>query len=156
MSLFSAEIIGLAPVERMVVRLARPTSGMGKASLLRQLGALIAKQHTRRVLSEKTSPDGGRWAPLKPDTVKRKGNANILVESGKMARSWSLAYGADNVRMRNTATSSRGKGVLYLPFHQFGTSKMVARVVMGFSARNEVEIHQVVNAWVHRLIGIAA
>jgi phage gpG-like protein len=59
------------------------------------------------------------------------------------------------MRMRNSARSSRG-GQLYLPFHQFGTSKMAARVVMGFSEQNKAEIANVVNNWVHRFIGLAA
>jgi phage gpG-like protein len=153
MSLFEAKVIGLAPVERLLVRLQSPASS--RQSLLRELGLLVRAQHTRRVLSEKASPDGGAWAPLKDSTVKRKGNANILVETGTMAKAWSLTFGADNVRMRNTAKSSRG-GALYLPFHQFGTANMAARVVMGFSERNKTEIGHVVNAWVCRFIGIAA
>jgi hypothetical protein len=33
---------------------------------------------------------------------------------------------------------------------------MAARVDIGFSEKNKTEIAHVVNAWVHRLIGIAA
>jgi len=152
--IFDIKVVGLAPVDGMMVQLAN--FGGSKMSLLRALGVLIQKQHTRRVLSEKTSPDGATWAPLKASTVERKGNANILVESGRMAHAWSLAFGADSVRMRNTATSSRSKGVKYLPFHQFGTRNMAARPMLGLSAANEREIHEVVNAWVARRIGIAA
>jgi hypothetical protein len=111
MSLFSAEVVGLQPVERLLVRLQSPA--MHRQSLLRELGLLIQKQHTQRVLSEKTSPDGQPWAPHKDSTIDRKGNADILVETGSMAKAWSLNFGADNVRMRNTARSSRG-GALYL------------------------------------------
>src|SRR5262249_10481516 len=148
------KVVGLARVDRMMAQLAN--FGGSKMSLLRALGVLIQKQHIRRVLSEKTSPDGAAWTPIKASTVERKGNANILVESGRMAHAWSLAFSADSVRMRNTATSSLGKGMKYLPFHQFGTRNMAARPVMGFSAANEREIHVVVDAWVARRIGIAA
>jgi len=124
-------------------------------SLLRSTGNLIRTQHVRRVLEEKTSPRGAKWAPLKPSTVERKGNSNILVESGKMAWAWQLSIGGSFVIMRNTATSSRG-GARYLGFHQWGTKKMVARPVMGFSDRNLHEIHYVVEAWIAKRLAVAA
>jgi phage gpG-like protein len=152
MGLINVRVVGMSRVERMLIAL-NALQTMARYTLLRQLGNLIQKQHTRRILSEKTAPSGATWAPLKPSTVQRKGNANILVESGKMARAWQMIIGGDYVRMWNTARSSRG-GKLYLFFHQYGTSKMVARPPMGFSAANEQEIHTVVNAWVARRIGV--
>src|SRR5262249_48232723 len=87
---FDGKVVGLARVDRMMAQLAN--FGGSKMSLLRALGVLIQKQHIRRVLSEKTSPDGAAWTPIKASTVERKGNANILVESGRMAHAWSLAF----------------------------------------------------------------
>ena len=84
------------------------------------------------------------------------GLGNILVETGVMARSWQLFVSADNVRMRNTARSRKGRVVLYLPFHQFGTKYMVQREVMGFSQQNLAKIQKVVNSWVAAKIGMAA
>jgi phage gpG-like protein len=154
-SLIDAKVIGLHRIERLISGLGA-IGGMARYGLLRQLGELIRAQHTRRVLSEKTSPSGAAWAGLKPSTVKRKGNGNILVETGVIARSWQLFVGADNVRMRNTARSRKGRAVLYLPFHQFGTKYMVQREVMGFSQQNLAEIQKVVNSWVAAKIGMAA
>jgi phage gpG-like protein len=154
-SLIDAQVIGLHRIERLITGL-QAIGGMARYGLLRQLGELIRQQHTRRVLSEKTSPSGAAWAGLKPSTVRRKGNSNILVETGVMARAWQLFVGADNVRMRNTARSRKGRAVLYLPFHQFGTKYMVQREVMGFSQQNLAEIQKVVNSWVAAKIGMAA
>jgi hypothetical protein len=154
-ALIDAKVIGLYRIERLTTGLGT-IGGMARYGLLRQLGELIRAQHTRRVLSEKTSPSGAAWAGLKPSTVKRKGNGNILVETGVTARSWQLFVGADNVRMRNTARSRKGRAVLYLPFHQFGTKYMVQREVMGFSQQNLAEIQKVVNSWVASKIGMAA
>jgi hypothetical protein len=64
--------------------------------------------------------------------------------------------GADNVHMRNTARSRKGRAVPYLPFHQFGTKYMVQSKVMGFWQANLAEIQVVVNAWVASKIGMAA
>ena len=125
--------------------------------LMRELGQMIKLQHVRRILSEKRSPDGAAWAPLKASTVKRKGNGNILVESGAMAWGWHLDITGERVLMRNTAKSRRGEAVLYLPFHQYGTSKMVARPPMGFSVANIAEIMRRVESWVSgRIMSIAA
>jgi phage gpG-like protein len=127
-----------------------------RAGLLKEIGELMRKQHAKRILSEKRSADGAAWAPLKPSTVKKKGNDNILVESGRMAWAWNIAIGADQVSLRNTATSTRGKAVLYLPFHQFGTSKMIARPPLGISDQNMVEIAAVINRWISVRLGAIA
>lgn len=148
------QVTGVSRVERILMAL-NALQTMARYTLLRQLGNLIRQQHTRRVFSEKTAPSGAAWAALKPSTVARKGHADILVETGKMGRSWQMVIGGDYVRMWNTARSNRG-GKLYLFYHQYGTRHMAARPVMGFSAANRQEIHNVVNAWVARRIGVAA
>jgi phage gpG-like protein len=148
------EISGFGRVERMAHAL--ETFARSRSFLLGRLASLIRKQHVRRVLSEKTSPSGAAWKPLKPSTIKRKGHANILVESGKMAWAWQQTISGDTVMMCNTARSARGRNVLYLPFHQYGTKKMVARPVMGFSAANLTEIAVVVNSFVASRLGVAA
>jgi phage gpG-like protein len=154
-SLINAQVIGLHRIERLITRLGA-IGGTARYGLLRQLGELVRQEHTLRVLSEKTSPSGAAWAGLKPSTVKRNGNGNILVETGVMARSWQLFVGADHVRMGNTARSRKGRAVLHLPFHQFGTKYMVQREVMGFSQQNLAEIQKLVNSWVAAKIGMAA
>jgi hypothetical protein len=53
-SLIDAKVIGLHRIERLITGL-KALGGMARYSLLRQLGELIHQQHTRRVLSEKTS-----------------------------------------------------------------------------------------------------
>lgn len=143
MALISVTLSGFGRLEALAQRL--QDFAASRQTLLRQLGQLIRTQHQRRVLSEKTSPDGAAWAKLKPYTVRKKGNSNILVETGRMAKAWNLQYGGDSVRMTN--------GTSYLHWHQGGTSRMVARPVMGFSGANLAEIAQAVQAFVASRLG---
>jgi phage gpG-like protein len=151
--MIEVEVRGLDRLERFLANLANFSSR--RSALLKELGDLVRKHHLKRVLSEKTSPSGAAWAADLPATVAKKGNGNILVESGRMAWAWQLHYGASMFTMKNTATSPRG-GAKYLGFHQFGTRKMVMREVMGYSQANLKEIADVVNAFVASRMGLAA
>ncbi len=106
----------------------------GFADLMEILGTLVEGQTKRRIASEKTSPDGNAWPPLKA----RSGS--ILVDTGRLLGSIS-----------HTSTSNEaivGTNVFYGPFHQYGTRKMPARPFMGVSAPNMDEIRRAVDAWV--------
>ena len=115
------------------------------STILSALGAKMQEQHERRVRSEKTSPDGAKWAALCASTVRQKGNSNILVRTGAMASAWVRQQGATSVRMSN--------GRFYLGFHQNGTRKMVARPVMGFSDANIAELKVIVDRFILAAIG---
>jgi phage gpG-like protein len=70
---------------------------------------------------EEKSPDGINWKALSPTTIKQRRNNSdkILNDTGRLKGSF--AHVATNSHVEITTD------VEYAAFHQFGTSKMVAR-----------------------------
>lgn len=70
---------------------------------------------------DEKSPDGINWKALSPQTIKRRRNNSdkILNDTGRLKDSF--AHVATNSHVEITTDTE------YAPFHQFGTSKMVAR-----------------------------
>lgn len=70
---------------------------------------------------DEKSPDGINWQALSPQTIKRRRNNSdkILNDTGRLKDSF--AHVATNSHVEITTD------VEYAPFHQFGTSKFVAR-----------------------------
>jgi phage gpG-like protein len=142
MSMISASITGLAPLEALLARLSR----FRASGLMPMLGNMAKSQHIRRVVSEKTSPDGAAWAALRPFTVDKKGSSNIMIDSGSLA-------GAFYSRASDIQANI-GNQTSYLGFHQSGTSKMVARPIIGLSDANLAEIKAAANAFIAARLGI--
>lgn len=69
---------------------------------------------------EQKSPDGINWDALKKP--RKDGSSEILNDTGRLKKS--IAHVATNDYVEITTDT------MYAPFHQFGTSKMVARPFM--------------------------
>ena len=85
-----------------------------------QIGEAL-KRNIAMCFREEKSPDGINWAALDPKTIKqrRNGSSKILNDTGRLKDSF--AHIATNSHVEITTDT------MYAPFHQFGTSKMVAR-----------------------------
>lgn len=57
---------------------------------------------------------GRPWTPLSPETIRRKGNDTILVDSGDLRDSFEYAVDDDALRL------SVGTNVEYAVYHEFG------------------------------------
>ncbi|KAA6405750.1 phage virion morphogenesis protein [Candidatus Tokpelaia sp.] len=130
-----------------------------KIELTEGLGRLIQGQTRRRLVDEKTAPNGEEWKPNKAGT-------SILYASGALMRSIDYAATSDYVAV--------GSGLNYARIHQFGGkiepknakslrfigvgggavfAKMVqmpARPYIGLSADNAEEIVHTAEAWLAR------
>ena len=135
----SVSISGLGQLEH----LAEALSNWNSNGLMQAMGEKAHEQHVRRVASEKTSPDGPAWAPWRPTT---RPGGSLMVRSGGLLGAMSVDISADFARVYD--------GAYYLIFHQFGTSKMVQREIMGLSAENLAELRDIFNAWVASHLGI--
>jgi phage virion morphogenesis protein len=98
--------------------------------VLRQVGELYKDDINRRIIFQKTDPDGVPWAPWAKSTARArllKGTAGrgLLYDGGKLARSFRVVVGKDEV--------SVGTNVSYAPYLEFGTGRMPARRFMGLS-----------------------
>lgn len=113
------------------------------ADLMEILGTLVEGQVKRRISSEKTSPDGVPWAPLKASTALKKGSSAQLVDTGRLLGSIS--------HTSTSSTATVGTNVFYAPFQHYGTRHIPARPFMGISEENMAEIRRAVDAWVERV-----
>jgi len=136
-------------------------------NLLETLGALVEGQTKRRIAVEKTSPDGVKWKPLAPLTVKarRKGSNSPLTDTGRLLGSISHTISGNQAIV--------GTNVFYAKYHQYGVkaikpkkgkalrvplagggaafiggSAIPARPFMGISDKNMKDIKLAVDAWV--------
>ena len=94
-------------------------------------------EETRERFANQVASNGEAWAPLAPSTVKRKGHARILMETGRLGVSLSEATHPDAVveivDEPGQGGFSRGTAVEYAGFHQTGTARMPARPPVGVS-----------------------
>lgn len=80
-----------------------------------------------------------RWAPLMPSTVKDRerqgyfGPAPILFRTGALYDSLVDVNGADHIEQITATSLTIGTANPYAIYHQLGTSKMVARQLVGLS-----------------------
>lgn len=90
---------------------------------------------TRERFAGQIDSNGTAWPPLKPATIKRKGHARILVETGRLGVSLVEDGHPDAVieiiDEPGQGGFSRGTGVEYAGFHQTGTKRMPARPPVG-------------------------
>ena len=80
-------------------------------------GMLIS---TRDRFTAKQAPDGSKWAPLKPVTLKRKkrtgrGAGDILIQDGNLLGNLNYTLGADYIEL--------GSPMIYANVQQFGAQK---------------------------------
>lgn len=72
---------------------------------------------------------GGAWAALRPYTIAEKGHATKLVRTGGMKQSWITRGAPGNVSIERARTATFGSEHGLVHWHQWGTSRMVARPV---------------------------
>lgn len=102
----------------------------GDLSPLMSAIATLLENSTRERFNTKIDPDGVAWASLLPSTVKRKGNDEILVDTGALA---------DSILSDFTAYSATvGSSAEYSAYPQFGSP---ARAFLGVSQDDEQEIY---------------
>lgn len=128
------------------------------------IGRLIQEQTRRRIMDEKTAPDGAPWKPNRSGT-------SILYASGNLARSIDYIASPEQVIV--------GSGLVYARIHQLGgvikpkngtalkfwwvsggftnfaivkQVTMPARPYLGLSADNTAEIIETTEDWLGRLI----
>jgi phage virion morphogenesis protein len=79
------------------------------------------RTHIIDCFKQEKSPDGINWAALDPKTIRQRRNDSrkILNDTGRLKGSF--AHVATNSHVEITTDTE------YAPYHQFGTSKMVAR-----------------------------
>ena len=137
MARISIRVEGLEEVNRLFARLKHA----GRlAPALRDMGEHLLNT-TRERFNTQAAPDGAPWAPLKPQTVRRKKkNADkILTEQGELRGSLSYHVGffSDELLV--------GSPEKYAATHQFGapSRNIPARPFLGLSAADRAAIERI-------------
>lgn len=97
----------------------------------------ILESSTRQRFNDKQAPNGVKWADLLPSTQDKKGNNNILIQSGDLMAS--ITHHA------NATSTTVGTPKIYGVYHQFGTSDMAARPFLGLSDEDKTDIYDLIN-----------
>lgn len=137
--------ISLQGSEEAYIYISKQLGGFNTGAMMQSIASTVEAQTKRRINSEKTSPGGAKWAPLKASTIARKGTDNILVDNGQLLGSIS--------HIAQSHLAVVGTNVFYAPFHQDGTKKMPAREFIGLSAANQTEVEHIINTFVARQLG---
>jgi hypothetical protein len=88
----------------------------------KEYGRYLKKETDEQFVRE-VDPDGRPWEPLKPSTLLRKKTGFKLRETYEMSKSFFV-----DIDKKSMSYGLRDKKYI---FHHYGTSKMVARVVIG-------------------------
>ena len=111
--------------------------GVPRLKRAKFLKAASLSMHRKRVegFQTETAPDGTKWAALRPSTVALRGETGpILRESGGMFETMQASSSRWQARVE---IGSKIAG-----YHQGGTSKMVARPILGFGRDDEAELQR--------------
>ena len=90
-------------------------------------------------------PDGAAWAALAESTLRQKKGPSILTEEGTGRGSYSLSVSGNSGEITNSDDKMK--------YHQSGTSRMPARVHMGFGARHVQEHEEIGLRWLESILG---
>lgn len=112
-----------------------------QSDLVTLLASAIQLQTVRR-FDSKTAPGGAAWAPRK-----KKYAHGLLTKGGTLK-------GSFEVNAINALSARVETNIAYAPFHQFGTSRMVARPFLGVDKANEAELLNVARVFISSELGI--
>lgn len=112
------------------------------------IGGILESSAIRRIAEKKTAPDGSPWQALKPETVRQKRSARILVRYGNLL--------ATITRQTTGNSVTVGSPMLYAPFLQQGTRHMAARPFLGISSADHRDINELLADWLAQGLDDAA
>lgn len=124
-------------------------AGLSFRRPLETVSFYLASQ-ARRNFDEGHAPDGTPWAPLLHPSAKRGGaSAKPLRDTGLLMASLT-GKGSGHVERITDTAIEWGTNVNYGTFHQFGTSRMVARPFLGVTPKMEETISRIILEWVEK------
>ena len=112
------------------------------------VGMYVQRQTIRERFNKEQSPEGTKWKPLAPSTIKhrkkrhKKGNMKILQDTGELRRS--IAYEASNDSVRI------GSKLKYARTHQFGRGYIPARPFLGVTVSEKKHITSMFSQYIKR------
>lgn len=135
-------------VKEIAISFRRRASPAAQREALNNIGAMFWRR-TRQLHERQVDPWGNRWRPLSPYTVRKKGHATILYDTGRLLRSY-------HWRLEGNNAVRFGTDVPYAAVHQFGTKRVPRRPILPLTKGGKVnlpqpywlEIRYIIEKWV--------
>lgn len=114
------------------------------------VGMYVQRQTIKERFDKEKSPDGQKWKPLAPATIKHRkkrhkgGNMKILQDTGELRRSIAYEAGDNYVKV--------GSKLKYARTHQFGRGKIPARPFLGVTNKEKEHITSMFQQYIKRHI----
>ncbi len=133
------EITSNADLYKLMQGVVTDFSRMKFGPLLQRGMRMLEEEHGVRFAAQK-DPDGNEWQPLAPATIKRKGHAIRLYETGRLRGSLRDQKHSDGIRQTwdewPQAGLIFGTSVPYGIFHETGGPNLPRRPFMGMAERS--------------------
>jgi len=113
------EVQGLEEAKNLLIKLSQFANNQHMQDIMQTIGQML-RNKTEEAFSDKKSPFGKRWEPLKPSTLKaKKAKGDILRFTGSLQDRWNIeATNSKVIVSGNSVKNSYAYGIV----HQFGTS----------------------------------
>jgi hypothetical protein len=115
---------------------------------MRRLGEVSLDDVTERFMDR----GHGTWAPDSEETVKRKGNAMVLIDTGAMYASAEVFHPKKNTVGVIVPYGGRNHSPDVPKFHQYGTSKMPQRKIVEVTPQLNTSLMVAMQKWVDDMI----
>ena len=113
--------------------------------LMRRLGDTIIEDVDKRYMAR----GYGIWSPLKPETIKRKGHDNPLIETGAMFASSQITKMDSHSVTVGVPYGGRNHDPRVPGFHQYGTSRMPVRQIVAKTPQLVINLKNTLQNWVN-------
>lgn len=120
----------------------------GAKQFYSSVGAYIQRQTIKERFDKEQTPEGEKWKPLKPSTIKARNKRHktsrmkILQDTGELRRS--IKYEADNEKVKV------GSNLIYARTHQFGRDKIPARPFLGVTKQERQHIVKMLTQYIKK------
>ncbi len=131
----------LSNLDGLAARINKP------AVLVRRMGEAVMEDIDQRYMTQ----GRGTWPALKPETVKRKGNSFILIETGAMYASTRMAEITDTSVTVDVPYGGRNHAVIVPLAHQKGTRVIPQRRIIASAAELMPMLRGVLAHWLEQI-----
>lgn len=116
--------------------------------LMRRLGDVVVEDIEERFMTA----GEGSWAPLSPETVRRKGSAFILIDSGAMFASLALELRGENAVRVSVPYGGANHDPQVPGYHQRGTARMPQRKIIANTPALRRALYDAAAIWLRDMV----
>lgn len=143
MTTINIKVINLDNVQKALDNLTEKINNPPE-QLMRRLGETAIEDIDQRFMTR----GYGTWAPLKPSTIKRKGNSMVLIDTGAMLSSVNISKLTQDSVEVDVPFGGKTRNPKVPVFHQEGTKRMPQRKIIEVTPRLKQALASTLEKWV--------